>query len=110
MAGKSRLGWGVITVAILINGQPIYTRSAVRTETKGPMGYYKSDDGKTIQHPVHRGAVPLAIKMLKAIQEQERGSVDGGCNHEWVNARNKAVQKGWLCLKCNAITGEDPNA
>lgn len=62
----------MITVSILINGQPIFTRTAVRVETKGAMGYYKVDDGQVIQHEIHRGAVLLATKMLKTIKEPKQ--------------------------------------
>lgn len=62
----------MITVAILINGQPIMARSAVRVETKGKHGYYKLDDGQVIQHQISTGAAKLAIKMLKTIKEVER--------------------------------------
>lgn len=59
----------MITVAILINGQPIFTRTAVRVDMKNGMGYYKCDDGKVIQHRYNSGAVPLAQKLLKTIKE-----------------------------------------
>lgn len=58
----------MITVAILINGQPIYTRSAVRTRT-GKMNHYSCDDGTVIRHEYDHGAVKLAMKMLKTIKE-----------------------------------------
>lgn len=59
----------MITVAILINGQPIFTRSAVRVEMKNGTGYYRCDDGQVIQHRYSSGAVPLAQKLLKTIKE-----------------------------------------
>jgi hypothetical protein len=58
----------MITVSILINGQPIFTRSAVRTLT-GKMNHYKCDDGTVIRHDYNHGAVRLAMKMLKTIKE-----------------------------------------
>lgn len=57
----------MITVNILINGKPIFTRSAVnRIEEHG---HYECDDGTKIKHGRSKGAVPLAIKMLKTIKE-----------------------------------------
>lgn len=69
----------MITVAILINGQPIFTRSAVRIET-GPDGdnVYRVDDCNTIRHNYDAGAVALAHKMLDCIVEPRRVVVDGG--------------------------------
>ena len=57
----------MITVTILINGQPIYTRSAVNR--RRDIGKYVVDDGSLIEHNPDDGAVPLAIKMLESIQE-----------------------------------------
>jgi len=68
----------VITVSILINGQPIFTRSAVRVDMKNGMGYYKVDDGKIIQHRYESGAVPLAQKMLKTIKEPIHSQIKPG--------------------------------
>ncbi len=61
----------MITVAILINGQPIAARSAVNTGITDNKGItkYKNDDGLTILHNPKDGAVKLAIKMLKTIKE-----------------------------------------
>ena len=60
----------MITVNILINGQPIFTRSAVRTAGKpGGLCAYKLDDGSTLTHEYDHGAVKLAMKMLKTIRE-----------------------------------------
>ena len=61
----------MITVNILINGQPIFTRTAVRTHT-GKMNHYACDDGTVIRHEYNHGAVKLAMKMLKTIQEPRR--------------------------------------
>ena len=61
----------MITVAILINGQPIYTRSARNLDRINEMGehIYKVDDGNTVKHRRDKGAVKLAIKMLELIKE-----------------------------------------
>lgn len=60
----------MITVAILINGQPIAARSAVNVgQLDSGHHEYKLDDGKTIIHRRDDGAVKLAIEMLKHIQE-----------------------------------------
>lgn len=63
----------MITVSILINGQPIYTRSAVRVTTgdKG-INTYQLDDGTHIFHRYDDGAIPLAIQMLKTIHEVKK--------------------------------------
>jgi hypothetical protein len=57
----------MLTVTILVNGQPIFTRSVVnRIEEEGG---YVSDDGQIIKHKPKDGAVSLAIKVLKTIKE-----------------------------------------
>ena len=61
----------MITVNILINGQPIFTRTAVRTQT-GKMNHYACDDGTVIRHEYDHGAVKLAMKMLETIDEPRR--------------------------------------
>jgi len=63
----------MITVNILINGQPIFTRSAVRTHT-GKINHYACDDGTVIRHEYDHGAVRLAMKMLKTIKEPKRSN------------------------------------
>lgn len=64
----------MITVSILINGQPIYTRSAVNISTEDEIknkekNTYLLDDSNTILHYRDKGAVELAIRMLKTIKE-----------------------------------------
>ena len=60
----------MITVSILINGNPVYTRSAVNVG-KGSHGSckYQLDDGQVIEHISDDGAVPLAKRMLDTIVE-----------------------------------------
>lgn len=63
----------MITVSILINGEPLYTRSAVN-RTKGipkneNQNTYLLDDGSKIIHIPNKGAIKLAIEMLKTIKE-----------------------------------------
>lgn len=62
----------MITVSILINGQPIFTRTAVNKGETQPKGYckYLLDDGSTILHKRENGAVSLAKLMLDKIKEQ----------------------------------------
>ena len=63
----------MITVTILINGQPIITRSAVRKEKgnrKGKVSHYMVDTGNIIEHNYDDGAVPLAKKMLDTVVER----------------------------------------
>lgn len=61
----------MISVVILINGNPIMARSAVNTGKETSPGFYEYnvDDGSTIIHERELGAVPLAIEMLKTIKE-----------------------------------------
>ena len=61
----------MITVAILINGQPIMARSAVNTGSVDRSGstVYKVDTGEIVRHKREDGAVPLAIQLLKTIKE-----------------------------------------
>lgn len=61
----------MITVAILINGNPIMARSAVNQSVvneKCETGY-KTDSGEFIWHNRDEGAVALAHKLLDTIQE-----------------------------------------
>lgn len=62
----------MITVTVSINGQPIFTRSAVRVVTGEP-NQYRVDDGTTIEHHYDAGAVELAKKMLDTIKEPRHG-------------------------------------
>ena len=64
----------MITVSILINGHPIYTRTAVnRGKTKLGVNagkhQYEVDDGSILYHDRSDGAVKLAIAMLGTIRE-----------------------------------------
>lgn len=62
----------MITVAILINGNPIMARSATNQGEahNGNCGYLV-DDGSVIFHKPGDGAVTLAIELLKTIKEQK---------------------------------------
>lgn len=58
----------MITVNVLINGQPVITRSAKRIGTVGKdLSYYAVDDGRTIQHKRSDDAAVLAAKMLEGV-------------------------------------------
>ena len=62
----------MITVTILINGHPIFTRSAInRGQSKRSLRKtrYELDDGSEILHKREDGAVVLAKKMLDTIRE-----------------------------------------
>lgn len=65
----------MITVTILINGQPIYTRSAVNISPVGTPSVeahtYHLDTGEKLKHKRTDGAVVLAKKMLDTIKEEE---------------------------------------
>ncbi len=61
----------MITVAILINGNPIIARSAVRKhQHKDGSCEYNVDDGRIVLHSPEEGTCKLAIKMLEGIQEE----------------------------------------
>lgn len=62
----------MITVNILINGQPIFARSAHRRtkrHDKNGKHAYLTDAGEIVYHDYDDGAVKLAIKLLKTIKE-----------------------------------------
>jgi len=61
----------MITVAILINGQPLMARSAVNTQKKDSSGriIYEVDDGSKVYHYREDGAVKLAKKLLNTLKE-----------------------------------------
>jgi hypothetical protein len=84
----------MITVNILINGEPLFARTAVnRIEEHG---VYILDTGERIIHDPHDGAVALAIKMLHSIEDK----VDelSLCENCW------CMTKTWhnTCTKCKA--------
>lgn len=61
----------MITVAILINGQPLFTRSGYRINgDRNEVCTYHLDDGTFIKHNYQDGAVSLAHKMLDTIVEK----------------------------------------
>jgi hypothetical protein len=65
-------GKTLITVAILINGQPIMARSAVnKGHAANGFDTYRLDCGRTILHKPSDGAVQLAIAMLRTIKESK---------------------------------------
>ena len=61
----------MITVNIDINGHTIYSRTATRVADPGQDGNarYHIDTGKFLRYNPEKGAVKLAIKMLKTIKE-----------------------------------------
>jgi hypothetical protein len=60
----------MISVAIMVNGNPIMARSAHRIgRSKKGVYKYQCDDGQIIEHDPRDGAIPLAIKLLKTIKE-----------------------------------------
>jgi len=62
----------MLTVCILVNGNPLMARSATNTGRVCKLGkhIYDVDDGSRIYHRQEDGAVALAIKMLKTIKEK----------------------------------------
>ena len=60
----------MITVTILINGNPIYTRSARRIRgAAGETCTYYLDNGETLKHDYDDGAIELSKKLLDTIRE-----------------------------------------
>lgn len=61
----------MMTVAIMVNGHPIFTRSAVNIGPVkgGTLHRYKVDDGSIVTHRREDGALPLARKLLQRIRE-----------------------------------------
>ena len=57
----------MLTVAILINGQPLVARSVVNRIKE--TGFYITDAGIKIKHDPKDGAVALAIKALETVRE-----------------------------------------
>ena len=67
----------MITVAISINGNVVFARSAVNISEEtgaGTVCKYKVDDGSIIVHEYDDGAVVLAKKMLDTIKEPKKES------------------------------------
>lgn len=63
----------MITVAILINGNPIVAKNAVnqgRRNRKGETAY-KTDSGEIVWHDPEEGAVALCHKLLSTIRNDE---------------------------------------
>jgi predicted Rdx family selenoprotein len=60
----------MITVAILINGQPIVARNAINRDNKNKKGEteYFTDSGEIVWHRRADGAVALAKKLLDTIR------------------------------------------
>ena len=60
----------MITVAILINGQPIVAKNAINQAERNEAGEtkYLNDAGEVIWHRRDAGAVELAIQLLRTIK------------------------------------------
>lgn len=59
----------MFTVAILVNGRPIYARTAVNQTQRNDKGetQYRTDCGRIVWHNYDEGAVALAHKLLDTI-------------------------------------------
>lgn len=67
----------MLTVSILINGQPLYTRSCYReTDGKDGINQYRVDDGSVIEHKYDDGAIELAHKLLDTMHDLRRQQVE----------------------------------
>ena len=62
----------MLTVAILINGNPLTARSCHNTGERDKRGRvrYRVDDGSDVWHDPDKGAVPLAKMLLDTIREE----------------------------------------
>ncbi len=59
----------MITIAILINGEPIHACSTTRIKEGGDEVYeYKIDDGSIVKHKYNDGTIVLVKKMLDTIK------------------------------------------
>ena len=73
----------MISVSISINGEAIFARSARNQSTTDDNGktQYITDAGDVIYHDRDKGAVDLAIEMLKTIKENmDKPNKQGGKN------------------------------
>ena len=63
----------MLTVAILINGNPLVAKNAINTQRLNEKGEiaYKTDSGEVIWHDSESGAVALAKKLLDLIRNEE---------------------------------------
>lgn len=63
----------MITVAILINGNPIVAKNAINQRTQNDLGEtaYKTDSGEIIWHHRDAGAVTLARRLLDTIRNED---------------------------------------
>lgn len=63
----------MITVAILINGQPIVAKNAINQAKENKKGEtkYKTDSGEIIWHKRSDGAVKLAKALLDTIRNDK---------------------------------------
>lgn len=65
----------MITLSILINGRPLFSRSAHRRSKRHARGVsdaYFLDTGEVIYHDRKDGAIVLAKKMLDTIKESDK--------------------------------------
>lgn len=67
----------MITVAILINGQPIFTRTATNESEQNERGEtkYLLDTGEVLWHYGEEGAIDLAKAMLETFRGRSHSSV-----------------------------------
>lgn len=73
--------WGalrMITVAIVRDGVPVYTRTAVEVGVRGGIVRYQLDTGARIKHCPSDGLLPLVKKMLATITEAPPREAGGG--------------------------------
>lgn len=67
----------MITVQVQINGNTVFSRSAVRVELlEDNHGRYEIDEGSILTHDRDDGAVELAKKLLDTVDEPGNSSIE----------------------------------
>jgi hypothetical protein len=106
----------MITVSILINGQPIFTRSAHNKGDTNAEGChrYVTDAGETIYHDRDDGAIELAKLMLDTIDEKmgasNKGQGENVTKREELAALCHEQWSGWMIyiFKIVNLFGNNP--
>lgn len=91
----------MITISILINGQPLYTRSAFRLEgKKGEVCKYKCDDGSIITHnyddeDIFRFNIGNCFKTEQEVEEYKENLLTKQALKDLALELNNGVEIDW---------------